>query len=197
MPADTVAPPPSPATELTWRETRFIEEYLKNGGNATRAAIEVGCPLAGAQVQGSRMLSKVIRCGALDAAKERWASQAAISRDELLRILIGQVTASLDDFALILSDPDNREAYRDLGYRRFALEAAKKSLKNGNEVKIISNGERKAIIDDLWFKLGFDKTAGDRTRLDVLGQLLGLGSKLGRGTGTSSGPPDGEAGGTA
>lgn len=48
--------PTSPDARAAERRARFIEAYVSNGGNGTKAAVAVGCPEKTARSAGSRML---------------------------------------------------------------------------------------------------------------------------------------------
>lgn len=59
-------PPEDALAKLSLRERLFVLEYQANGGNATRAAIAANYSVAGAAVQGTRMLRTPKIRGALE-----------------------------------------------------------------------------------------------------------------------------------
>ena len=185
------------APRLTWQESRFIERYIMNGGNATAAMRDAGSCAGSAAVLGHRMLNKVYILEAIEGEREQIRKQLCFERNDAIAMLIGMASSSMDDFAEVLADPTDKETYASLGMKRFAVESAKQtttSTEDGhtkitNEVKIISPSERRAVINDLWDKLGLDKTAGAGNRLSFLERFTQLGAKLGR-----SGPAGGSSG---
>ena len=56
-------------TGLTERERRFVECYMANGGNASKAAADAGFSASGARVQGHRLLTRANIMAAIDALR--------------------------------------------------------------------------------------------------------------------------------
>lgn len=178
--------------KLTWREERFIWAYIDNGGNGAMAAREAGySPISARQIAADNMAKPYIR-DAIDSERERLKNLVNFTREKAVKILVGQATARAADFTEVLRDPRDKKNYKGLFEKEFAIEAVEHSSKNGNKVKLISNSERRAIIDDLWEKLGLDKEAGEDDRLSFLERFAGLGKRLGRGD--KSGEPSSEEG---
>ncbi len=181
--------------KLSWQESRFVERYIMNGGNAAAAMRDAGACAGSAKELGCRMLTKDHVLSAIESEREQIRKQLCFERNDAIALLIGMASASMDDFSEVLADPTDKETYSSLGMKRFAVESAKQtttSTEDGhtkitNEVKIISPSERRAVINDLWDKLGLDKTAGQGNRMSFLERFTSLGAKLGR-SGTGGGP---------
>lgn len=170
----------SKSLKLTYKEERFVDAYIRNGGNATEAyyTANPGCAANpdSARVIACRWLTRVNESGALQRERDRITNVLKFTREDALRIYVAMATATLDDFAEVLKKPDTLESYNGLGDKRYALQSAKKSHKNGNEVKLY---DRKAAVDALWERLGFGKETGGRDRLATLTDLLGLARSAG------------------
>jgi phage terminase small subunit len=65
----------------------FAEEFVQNGGNATRAAIAVGYAAHSAGVTGSRLLGEANVKVAVREAEERTLGKARLSTERVLRAL--------------------------------------------------------------------------------------------------------------
>ena len=175
--------------ELTWKEERFVEAYVEtgNGAGSVRAARYTTIGAAARNIACELLAKPHIRA-AVEAKKQEYRDMLSFDRNKALRMLAGMAGASLDDFCQVFDDPADPENYCGLGYKRFAIESAKKttirqedgSEKETNEIRIISPGERRAAINDLWDKLGLDKGASERDRLTFLERFAELGAKLGR-----------------
>jgi len=186
-------------SKFTWREERFIEAYVLNGGNASAAMRETGASRSSAGELGHRMLKDVEILQAIEQEKIDLRKRLHFSRDRALDILVGMATAGNDDFTEVLADPADKEKYAGLGPKRYAIESAKQtefttedgSTRVTNEVKIITPGERRNIINDLWDKLGLDKDASQSDRVSFLERFASIGSRLGRSK-PSGGPTSGQ-----
>lgn len=66
------------------RQALFVDEYIQNGGNGTRAAIAAGYAEAGAHVQASRMLRNAKVAEALRARREQIARRYELTTDRVL-----------------------------------------------------------------------------------------------------------------
>jgi phage terminase small subunit len=185
--------------ELNWQEERFVEAFVLNGGNAAGAMRETGATAGSASVLGNRMLLKVKVLAAIEQEKADLRRRLNFTRDQALGILVGMATAGNDDFAKVLVDPSDRKNYVGLGAKRYAIESAKQtefttedgSTRVTNEIKIITPGERRNIINDLWDKLGLDKDASQSDRVSFLERFASIGSRLGRSKSTG-GPTSGQ-----
>lgn len=169
-------------SRLSWEQERFIEYYLENGGNATRAYMQAyNVSYTSALAAGPRLLGNVRVAEALEAARAEDREAVKFDRQKALKILVGMAIATVDDFTEVLKNPESRESYIGLGQRRHALKSARSSFKTGNEIQLY---DKKAVVDDLWEKLGLGKEAGGRDRLAALGELLGLAGSLDKKGGT-------------
>lgn len=172
----------APATQaetpsrLSWNEERFVEAFVRTGC-ATTAAIESGYGHARARQTGYELRTKSYIKEAIERQQERDRAVLNFRREDALKILIAMVTATLDDFADVLENPEARDSYLGLGDKRYAIKSAKKSAKFGNEIQLV---DRKAALDDLWEKLGLDKDTGEDDRQSFLGRFADLGQRLGR-----------------
>jgi hypothetical protein len=177
-------PGEAPPKKLSWEEEKFVGAYVRNGSNATRAFMEArpGTPVKTASTLGTRMLGKVWVYDAIEEERARLREVCKFTRDEYFTILAGMARATLDDFAQVFEDPTNRENYCGLGEKKFAIESAKKTVNEDakgnvnivNEIKIVSPGERKAIANELWEKLGLGQEASSGNWFDGLDKLAEL-----------------------
>lgn len=157
------------AKPLTWREQRFVEQYIRNKGNASLAAREAGYSHHTCRQIGSETLAKPYIQAAIALEQEKDRQMLKFGKEDALKILLGMVLAQPSDFDNVLKDPQNKENYADLGYKEYAIQSIKKSLKNGNEVKFV---DRLAALDDLWDKLGLDKDTSGGNFFDELGRII-------------------------
>lgn len=83
--------------KLTRKQTSFIEAYISNGFNATKAAISAGYSQATARQTGSRLLTNV------DIAHEisRRLADQVMSRDEALAAMSDMARSDIDDFLTV------------------------------------------------------------------------------------------------
>lgn len=158
------------AGELDWYETRFVENYITNGGNATQAYIAAGFSRKGANSNASRLLAQTRIQDAIKIDRERHQSLLNFKREDALKILIGIATASLDDFAAVSDDLTDRENYKSLGYKRFALQSAE-NTKEGVRIKL---HDKREALNDLWEKLGLGEGTGSGNWFDGFEQLAEL-----------------------
>lgn len=166
--------------ELTWREERFIDYYLKNGGNASAAYREAnpGVTVMTSQTEGSKLLRKPWIFDAIEAERTRLKNLAKFDREDALRLLVALATTTPDEVSTILRSPNQQDSYRGLGDKRFAVHVQK--TPEGYFAATPSISERRAAINDLWEKLGLDKDAGESDRESFLERFAQLGSRLGR-----------------
>lgn len=159
----------------SWQELRFISEYVEHG-NATLAYLAAypEAKRTSAGVSGTRWLKKARINKGVEAERSRLSQLFKFDREKAIKILLGMATARASDFCRVLKDPEALESYKHLEEKEYAIEATKKSWKNGNEVKLISGAERRAAINDLWDKLGLGKTGSAKDWTDGLDGLLGL-----------------------
>lgn len=184
------ASPKKKAEALTWGQERFVEAYIENGGNATRAYLKAkpGVTYDTASTEGAVWLGKPCIKLAIEEKKLQWAEALNFDRNKALRLLVGIATARVSDFTQVLSDPTNKDNYAGLGDSEYAIKSASHSYKVGNDVQLY---DRMAAINNLWEKLGLDKTAGKDDRISFLERFTSLGAKLGR-SGSGGGPASGE-----
>jgi hypothetical protein len=189
-PVGSSGPPPGgdePKTKvkkrrLTWAQERFVEEFIDNKGNATQAYLKAhpGCTYGTAMMAGNDYLRRPHILEAIDAQREADRKLLNFDRHQALKLLIAMATSSLDDFTEVYKGVDKRANYRGLGLKRMALESAKMTERydqNGgcvitNEIKIISPSERRAVLNDLWEKLGFGASVDKGISADTLGEVL-------------------------
>lgn len=69
---------------LNPKQKAFIEAYLRNGGNATQAAIEAGYSAKTAHVQGPRLLGNVAVSATLKNRAEKVVQKLEITTDRIL-----------------------------------------------------------------------------------------------------------------
>jgi hypothetical protein len=176
--APTSVPSEQPLVKLTYKQERFVQEYVRWNGNATRAALEAGYGHAGARTEGARLLANVNIRDAIEIEKERVANIKGVTRELLLDIMIGMALANPGDFDEVLKDPENPENYARLGNKVHAIKSVKSSFKHGNEIQYY---DKQKAINDLWDKLGLDKNTSEKDRVSFLERFAQLGEKLGRG----------------
>jgi phage terminase small subunit len=70
---------------LNPKQKAFIEHYLRNGGNATQAAISAGYSEKTAYAQGSRLLSHVEISAALAKRAEKTVQKLEITTERILQ----------------------------------------------------------------------------------------------------------------
>lgn len=70
--------------KLNPKQKAFLEAYLRNGGNATQAAIEAGYSAKTAHVQGPRLLGNVAVSSALKARAGKVVQKLEITTERLL-----------------------------------------------------------------------------------------------------------------
>lgn len=159
---------PAQEKELTWREQRFIEHYIRTG-NASLAAREAGYSHASCAFYGHELLRKPYIAEAIALEREKDSQLLNFKKADALKILLGMVLASPEDFTEILKNPTDKERYKELGYKKYAIQSVKESFKNGNEVKFV---DRLAALDDLWDKLGLGQEASSGNWFDDLGRVI-------------------------
>ncbi len=171
---------PSPEeNDLTYKEARFVEEYVSHG-NGALAARNAGYSISTCAQIAHENLSKLYIQMAVERERESQRKLLDFKKEDALKILVGMAGASLDDFTELFEDPSKKENYRKLGYKRFAVSSAKKRISLGedgepaitNEVTIISPGERRAALNELWEKLGLGNTGSEGDRPVQSGGVL-------------------------
>lgn len=159
------------AGELTWQQERFVEYYVSNGGNASRAYVQAGYRNGSPNV-GAAILLKLQKVkDAVAAEREHFQSVLNFKREDQLLILHGMATATVDDFDGV--DPSDKESFRHLGYKRHAVQSLEQT-KDGVRIKLCNKRE---ALDGLAAILGFEagSDSGSREDLD-----LGMGDALAR-----------------
>lgn len=155
---------------LTHTQALFVDAYVDNGGNATDA-YQFACPhvtRASAAVLGCLALNKEHVVDAIDKKHVDIRRRLNLPREKLLRIQAAMATAKLSEFAEVLRDPRDKESYRNLGDSEWALQGADHSYENGNKIKLC---DRQAALDELWKKLGYEKTDDSGRERDVTGSV--------------------------
>lgn len=157
-------------TALTWREERFVEAYIDNGGNGTQAALrtlEVST-YASAADAACTMLKKPYIIDAIANSRAETSRILKFNRADALKIYLGMALATADEFTQVLKDPRVPDNYRGLGNKKHAIKSVKHSHKHGNEVTFV---DKKAALDELWNKLGLGKEASAGNWFDGFEQL--------------------------
>jgi phage terminase small subunit len=85
------------AKKLTPKQERFAAELIKNGGNATRAAIDAGYGESGARVRGHELVTNRNIQERIQRAKERAGVTPEIVTGVLARHLLGDIADVLND----------------------------------------------------------------------------------------------------
>lgn len=189
-PATPTPPAASPPTaqRLTYKQEQFVHAYVANGGNgsdAIRTAYGGHIDNHLASVMAAENLAKPGIASYVEKWREEARAASRFTRDMAINILVGMATATQADFARVLERPSDEESYTGLGYKVHALKGANESYKNGNSITLV---DKKAVIDDLWEKLGLDKDASDGDRISFLDRFARMGARLGRsGPGGESG----------
>lgn len=141
---------------LTWRQQRFVEEYLICG-NATEAARRIGLGERNAQANGARLLTRRFVAAAIKAAQEASARRTGITIDRLkqeyARIAFADIgdIADWDSGALTLR-PRAAIAKDD---RAAIAELRLKTGKSGATRAVIRLHSKQAALDALAKHLGF------------------------------------------
>ncbi len=158
------------AGELNWQQTRFVENYISNGGNATVAYIDAGYSRNGAGQSAFKMLESPTIQLAIEQERQRMANLLNFKREDALRLLLGIATASVDDFAPVVKDYKDRENYKELGAKRHAIKSVEKT-KFGTKITL---HDKREAINDLWDKLGLGETGSKGNWFDGLDELMQL-----------------------
>ena len=139
---------------LTWKEERFVDSYIDNGGNATQAyrAAHPGCLYSTANTEGPQWLAKPNIQQTIEEIQKGLRDELKIDRNKILRVYAAMAFATMDDFAEVAKNPHDRESYSGLGLKRMAIESVSRSPKNCTHIKLVN---RLAVLNELWDKLGF------------------------------------------
>jgi hypothetical protein len=165
------------AATLSYREERFVEEYVRNGGNAAAAyrAAHPGVTVKTSQVEGSKTLAKPVVQDAIEAEREQLRAVARFSREDAIRILVAIATTTPDQVVDAMRSPNQEESYVGLGVKKHAMQVQK--TPEGYMASCATIAERRAALNDLWEKLGLGKESGGRDRLAFFDAILGLAGK--------------------
>lgn len=179
-------------SKLTYKQERFIQEYVRNGGNATRAAISAGYSPDCAKQIGSENLTKPAIREAIATWREEMRSTARVTRDDLLTLLISMLLAAPGDFVDV--NPADATSFIGLGLKQYAIKDMQEEVP-GKSGRKLSFESKRDLINDLWEKLGFDQAAGAEDKVSILGRLIGVAEKLGRGNASGAGGTTSEGSG--
>lgn len=149
------------AGELDWQQSRFVEHYISNGGNATQAYIAAGYSRKNADSNACRLLKHENIQVAIRQERDRLQSMLGFKREDHIKILHGMATARTSDFAGI--DPEDRETYKGLGHLEYAIEQIEPT-KFGTRLKLHSRTE---ALNELAEILGY-KVIADTDGFDDL-----------------------------
>lgn len=177
---------PSIDAPLTWREERFVDYYIRNGGNASAAYREAhpGVSTLTSQTEGPKLLGKPRVSDAISLERDRLKNIGRVAREEMIRVLVAMALTTPDEVSPALRTPSQQDAYTGLGDKRYALHVQK--TPEGYFASTPTNSERRAAINDLWEKLGLDKDTGEDDRISFLERFASMGKRLGR-----AGPEEG------
>ena len=156
--------------DLNWKQTKFVENYISNGGNATVAYIDAGFSKNGARQGASRLLTNVDIIEAIAIERERLQTILNFNREHYFRIQIGIATARISDFAPLFKNHTDRENYKSLGHKEYALKSVKAS-EYGTEIQLC---ERQAALNELWTKFGLGESGNKGNWFDGLDELMEL-----------------------
>lgn len=155
---------------LSWRQEQFVEYYVKNGGNATQAALSAGYPRSSAYQRGYELVKKSDILKAIEDERDRLKIGAKFDRSDAIKILVSLATTTPDQVMVALNKPYSRTRYKGLGDKKLAI--CVERTPDGYIASTPSASERRAATNDLWEKLGL----GDRTTkenwIDGLAELL-------------------------
>ena len=158
------------ASELNWHQIRFVRNYVHNGGKAGLAYFDAyGNSKTGSEAA-SRLLKDVRIQERIKLEQERLHNALDFKKEDALRMLVGMAKATIDDFTPILKKYKDRESYKDLGDKVYAI----KSVKNTDYGVAVELVDRLAIINELWDKLGLGEGVGKANWFDGFDQLAEL-----------------------
>lgn len=163
---------------LTWAEEQFVETYIDNGGNATRA-YNAGWPRAGyetCRTEGCKTLAKPHIKAAIEDRREEIREATNFTREKALRILVAIATTTTDQVADAMKSPSNAKSYTGLKDKKFALSTQK--TPDGWNASTPNASERRAALNDLWEKLGLGKAGSGDNWLDGIDGLLELARRV-------------------
>jgi len=163
-------PVPAPH-KLTYKQRRFIEEYIKNNGNGSAAAREAGYSVHTCAEIAVENLRKPQIIAALAQERDRQKNAVGFSREEALSMLVAMARGRHADFVQVLAKPSDQESYADLGDKEYALKKVTESYKNGNSIELY---DRESIINNLWEKLGLGQTNDRSDWKDEFRKVFGL-----------------------
>ncbi len=147
----------------TFKQSKFIDEYIDNGGNATRAyAFAFGLVGDSARKAASTLLTNVDIRSLIEAKREYYASKLNYTREKHMKILVAIATAKKSDFLNI--NKDNQEQLAALGYDEYGLQC--------------NSWDQKAARDELKAILGFDKPSNSNSGESIDGFLLEAAQKV-------------------
>jgi hypothetical protein len=172
---ETASNPP-----LTFRQQKFCEAYIDNGGNGRRAyatAFGNDLTLEVCESSASRLLRNGKVSSYIATRREQIKELIGFNREKYLRIIAATATAKLSDFVDVLKNPEKKQNYKNLGDLEYALEEASTSTKLGNKIKLSSRKDALEKLNDI---LGLAKEKDQRDRGNVLAEISGLSERLGR-----------------
>lgn len=155
---------------LTFRQEKFIEHFIDMDGNACRAYMKTFdvTDRFSAKVLACRMMKRQEIIDAIEDRRAEIRDALGITREKLLRPLVGIVEATIDDFSSVVRWGSNRDNFRGLGDKKHAV----KSISIGEFGNSVQLHDKQAAINELWKKLGFEKAADTGSERDVTNSLL-------------------------
>lgn len=162
---------------LTYRQERFIENYLDCDGNATEAYVRA---FGGGRVVAATMACRLMKIDHIveEIARQRelLAKKLGVTREKLLRVQAAIAFTTMDDLTDVMWSPRREDSYRGLGDKRHAI----KSIKIGEHGNELTMADKQVAINELWKKLGFkegidpgDSEADSGGILDTVRTILG------------------------
>ena len=87
-PEEQLAAMPVKKDPLTPKQRKFVQNYLINGGNATKAALDAGYSKKTAYASGKENLHKPLIAAAIDAEKAKSAKKYNITRERVVEMIL-------------------------------------------------------------------------------------------------------------
>lgn len=131
--ADETHDEPEWAADLNPRQRAFVEQYVTNGYNATRAYIEAGY----SDRDASQNACRLIRNDKVSSAIRTALSESLMSAEELKKRIADDATASLNDFVTVVDGQPviDWQRAQDTGALRHLRELTIKPTMFGPEIK--------------------------------------------------------------
>lgn len=171
--------------DLTFKQQRFVEEYVRHRGNGTQAylaAFGYNKKVTTARTEAPKLLAKPCIREAIEERKAHLARLADTSLLEMLAPLLAQATANPGDFTQVMKQPIKQKNYKPLGDKALALTLSRSDGEHGTnyDLRLPTASERQKAACAVIEILGLGVKTNKRDRKSNLGKLSGLSSVLGR-----------------